>query len=693
MPRILRSRIYILRARRSILHLAERAKVRMPPLSNIRYVEVIQEQQAREAETIPRHTVSTRAIILGVLLIPVNCYWMAVMEIQWNSLDSTCVSIFFHVIFLVFTLTALNALFRLRFPKLALTQAELLVVYVMLSIASAIMGRDMFENLLPILGHVFWFADSGNRFSRFWPYVPKWMAPHDLNALKGYYLGNSSLYTREHIFAWLLPVIFWVAFVLALTFIMLCLNVLIRKQWTERERLTFPLVQLPMAVTGGGKVFSNKVMWMGFAIPVFIQTLNNLNYFYPAVPSMHLKLQDWGPFIVNHPWNGIGWLPVGFFPFAIGISFFLPLDLSFSCWFFYVLRKLIDVGCVAWGFRDPGASVATSRIPYVLDQGTGAWVGLSVALIWMSRKHLKSVFVEALHGRGEMSDPDAGMAYRTAVIGIVLGLLALVFLCQAMGMSLWLPFVYFGFYFVISIGITRVRAELGPPAHELNWINPERTLVAILGTQALGTHNLTLLSYMYWFNRGYRCHPMPHQLEAFKMGQDTGMEARRLVIAMLLAAAVGAVASLWALLDIYYRNGEATARIMSYSTGIGVEAFARLRDWADNPRRTDWYVVAFTGVGAGFTLLLAAAKARFFWWQFHPIGYALANSYALEYFWMAIFIGWLCKFLIVRYGGVKLYRAAIPFFLGLILGDYLIAGLWSLIGWILGVSTYRTFIF
>lgn len=640
-----------------------------------------------------RHAVSTRAVVLGVLLIPVNCYWMAVMEIQWNSLDTTCVSIFFHVIFLILALTALNALFARKFPKTAFTQAELLVVYVMLSIASAIMGRDSLENLLPTLGHLFWFADPTNRFSRFWPYVPKWLAPHDRDALKGYYLGNSSLYTHEHLSAWLMPVLFWVVFVLILTFIMLCLNVLIRKQWMDRERLSFPLVQLPMAATGGGGFFSSRVMWMGFAIPVFIQTLNNLNFFYPTVPSLHLKLQNLGLYIVTPPWNGVGWLPVGFFPFAIGIAFFLPLDLSFSCWFFYVLRKLIDVGCVAWGLRDPGVPPSIARIPCVGQQGTGAWIGLSVALIWLSRRHLKSVLVEAFTRRGVVSDPDAGMSYRIAVFGIASGLVILVALCQLAGMSLWLPIVYFGFYLILSVGLTRVRAELGPPAHELNWVNPERFMVEIFGTQALGTQNLTLLSYMFWFNRGYRSHPMPHQLEAFKIGQETGMEARRLVGAMLLAALVGAVASLWALLDVFYRNGEATARIMSYSTGIGGEAFGRLRDWADNPRTTDWIALTFTGVGAAVTLLLSAAKARFFWWQFHPIGYALANSYALEYFWSAIFVGWLAKFLIVRYGGVKLYRAAIPFFIGLILGDYVIAALWSLIGWGLGVSTYRTFIF
>lgn len=641
-----------------------------------------------------RHVVSTRAIALGLLLIPLNCYWMAVMEVQWNSLDTTCVSLFFHVIFLVLLLTTLNALVRMRFPGIALTQAELMTVYIMLSIASAIMGRDSLENLPPVLGYLFWFNDPTNGFDRFWRYVPKWMAPHDRDALKGYYIGNSSFLSPENLQAWLLPLIFWIGFVLVLTFVMLCLNVLVRKQWTERERLTYPIVQIPMAITGSEKgFFRNRIMWLGFAIPVVIQSINSLNYFYPSIPTMHLKLQNMGPYFVTSPWTGLGWLPVGFFPFAIGIAFFLPLDLSFSCWFFYVVRKLIDVGCVSWGLRDPGVPPSIARIPCVGEQGTGAWIGLSIALIWFSRKHFAAVFREALSRGGGDSDPDAGMTYRTAVIGIGLGLALLVAMCSFAGMALWLPFVYFGFYFILSVGITRVRAELGPPAHELNWVNPEKFMVQIFGTQALGAQNLTLLSYMFWFNRGYRSHPMPHQLEAMKIGQESRMESKRLLAAILLATVVGTVASLWALLTVFYRSGEATGKIMSYSTGIGWEAFSRLRTWVDTPQSTDWTALGFSGLGAAITLLLAFAKSKLVWWSFHPIGYALANSYALEYFWSALFVGWFVKFWIVRYGGVKGYRMALPFFMGLILGDYVIASVWSIIGWALGVSTYRTFIF
>jgi hypothetical protein len=645
-----------------------------------------------------RQAVSWRAILTGVVLIPINCYWMAVMELQWNSLDSTCVSLFFHVVFLLLLLTGINALVGRRWPSRAFTQSELMVVYIMLSLASAVMGRDSLENLLPTLGHLFWFDDPASGYHRFWQYVPTWLAPRDHAALKAYYIGGESLYTWRNLRPWLAPATFWILFVLVLTWIMLCINIVLRKQWTENEKLTFPIIQIPLAITNPS-TYSSRVFWIGVAIPVAIQTMNNLNYFYPWVPSIWLKLQDVSAYLPNPPWNSLGWTPVAFFPFAIGFAFFLPLDLSFSCWFFYLLRKAEELGCAMWGFRDPGAAAGFGAAPFTHEQGAGAWIGLSIALLWMARHHLRSVVKLAIrpssptpaseNGRGG----DDGMSYRSALLGLLGGMITLTGLCVAAGMSIWLPVVYFLFYFILSVGITRVRAELGPPAHELNWVNPERFMVSIFGTQALGAQNLTLLSFMFWFNRGYRCHPMPHQLEAFKIGQETRMESRRLLWAIVIAVVVGTVASMWALLDMYYRNGETSPKIMSYSTGIGREAFGRLRDWQDNPRRPDGVGLTFSALGALITLALAFAKSRFFWWPFHPIGYALANSYALEYFWTCIFIGWFIKFWIVRYGGVRGYRRAIPFFMGLIIGDYVIAAVWSLAGWILGVSTYRTFIF
>jgi len=65
------------------------------------------------------------------------------MEIQWDSLDTTCVSLFFHVMFLLLALTVLNMLVARRFPEHAFSRAELMTIYVMLSIASVSAGNPM----------------------------------------------------------------------------------------------------------------------------------------------------------------------------------------------------------------------------------------------------------------------------------------------------------------------------------------------------------------------------------------------------------------------------------------------------------------------------------------------------------------------------------------------------------------------
>jgi hypothetical protein len=96
--------------------------------------------------------------------------------------------------------------------------------------------------------------------------------------------------------------------------------------------------------------------------------------------------------------------------------------------------------------------------------------------------------------------------------------------------------------------------------------------------------------------------------------------------------------------------------------------------------------------GAAVVFVLKSLRGAFVWWPFHPAGYALAVSYAMDYFWFAFLLSWLFKVLIVRYGGMKMHRAAVPFFLGLILGDYVAGSLWAIIGPLTGIATYKIYI-
>ncbi|MDW8289915.1 MAG: DUF6784 domain-containing protein, partial [Armatimonadota bacterium] len=59
--------------------------------------------------------------------------------------------------------------------------------------------------------------------------------------------------------------------------------------------------------------------------------------------------------------------------------------------------------------------------------------------------------------------------------------------------------------------------------------------------------------------------------------------------------------------------------------------------------------------------------------------------------WLPFLIAWLVKFFVLRYGGLLLYRRTLPFFLGLVLGDYTMGAVWSLIGVVWDVPTLQIF--
>jgi len=79
-------------------------------------------------------------------------------------------------------------------------------------------------------------------------------------------------------------------------------------------------------------------------------------------------------------------------------------------------------------------------------------------------------------------------------------------------------------------------------------------------------------------------------------------------------------------------------------------------------------------------LVSALGTRRFLWFAFHPVGYAVSGSWTMSWMWFSILIGYVLKRAILRYGGLRLFRRLAPFFLGLILGQYVVGSLWTLVG-------------
>ena len=633
------------------------------------------------------HFVTVRAILLGLLLIPVNCYWTTIVEVGWSIGDCSTLPLFVYPIATMFLVVLFNQLVARLKKRSALSVSELLVIYIMTTVACSISGESIAEGMFGSIVHPIRYATVENEWKRlFFRYLPMWLMINDKGAIEQYYLGESSLYTTQQLGAWWRPLLAWGSLIFALVFIMLCLNTILRKRWCENEKLAFPIIQLPLAMTsdGGVTLMKNRMMWMGFGIGTAIEILNGLNYLWPAIPNIPIRGLTIDQYFTTKPWSAIGKTRITPYPFAIGLAFFLPLDLSFSCWFFFVFGKMTNIIGSMAGWK------SLPRFPYFDEQGSGAWVGLCIIALWISRGHLKAVLKHLLQSSSKLDDSGEPMRYRPAAVGLLISVLYVALFCRRAGMSLWVIASFFGIYFSLAIAITRMRAELGS-THEIYYVNPRRILVRALGTRLFSASDLTVMSFFYWFNRGYASHPMPNQLEGFKIGEIARLHQRRLLYAMILAIGFGIACSFWANLDIIYRYG-ADARLLGAKEFIGRECFTPLQRWLSNPMQIDISGVSFMGLGLVSTFVLMIMRMRFLWWPFHPAGYALAVSYAMDYFWFAFLISWAIKSLIMKYGGIKAHRQATPFFFGLILGDYLTGSLWSVIGIILHQEVYTIFI-
>jgi hypothetical protein len=633
-----------------------------------------------------------RALLVGALLIPLSALfgiysYEVVQALHWTMQSLKCGPIF--VLFLVMVGNLTVRRFARRF---ALTQAELILVYAMVVTATAIGGVASVQHIVAGLAAPYYFADETNRWREFFPFIPKPLTPHDPEVISQFYKGNASIYRLAVLRDWAIPVISWTAFLLLLFVTSLSVNALLRRRWVEGERLTFPLVVLPLEMTragGEGPFWRSRLMWMGFLLAGGLESIDFLNYMYPSLPYIQIKAYHIEHYFPDRPWNGIESLVVAFYPLMIGIVYLLPLDVSLSCWFFYLLVKAQMVFATAVGWKDADAGPVAARAPYISEQGAGAFLGVALFVLWTARGHLRETLRAAL--RSGHRARDEILSPRAAWLGVLGGFGGMVLCLHAVGMSAWLAALLFLVYLLFLVTITRIVAEAGAGWHYGPNYTAHSLIFDLFGQRGWDHRNLMMLGYTQWLTMDLRDNPMPYQLEAMKMGQSSGLEPRRLLAALLLAAALGAVAAFWANLTIYYHYGAASAKVRPWVPLTGQLPFLSMRTWIDSPQLPDSTFAGGMSLGFLAVALLGLARQRFAGWPLHPLGYALANTDSMEYMWLPFLMGWALKATMLRYGGIRLYRAALPFFLGLILGDYVVPAFWSLYGMITGQQMYMAF--
>lgn len=573
--------------------------------------------------------------------------------------------------FALVVVLACNALIGLVAPRARLTQRELVLVYVLTAASSVIVSSGGIHFLIPTLTAPWYFATPENKWAEFQPYIPRWFSPRAEEVINAFYDGQATVPWRS----WAPALGSWFGFMLVFSLATLSLVATVRRQWIDHEKLTFPTVYVPLNMTRGRAFWADRIMWIGFAIPFLVGTLNTLNLNFPVIPKLEYRRIDLSPYLTDRPWSYLSPLAISLYPFVTGIAYLLSTEVTLSSIVFFWVTKFERVLGGATGWNEWGSGQMYSRFPFLEHQGAGAFIAVGLLSFWTGRHEYRRMLRAAFGLSRDASAEDVWPA-RAFIAAFVV----LVLYCRAAGMSLAPPTILLGLSLLYMTAATRIRAETGNAWLFGPNVDPNLALLSVAGSRSFGVNDLTIMAYLNNIaSYDFRCLSMPHQLDGLKIAEEVDASPRKLALWMMgaigVATAWGMASALW----IWYRYG-ALGKLEPWRTLNGRRPFERLQSYLLSRTSTDWHGTAFIGVGGLITTGLMFLRMNFLWWPLHPVGYAMAGTVTMDKLWMPFTMAYVAKSLILRYGGPKLYQRLLPFFLGLIVGDLFNGGLWTLVG-------------
>lgn len=584
---------------------------------------------------------------------------------------------------LLFLLVALNSVISWIIRRPFLRPHEVLVVYTMTVLAAMISSRGLMEKLLPALVAINYFANPQNRWAEaFFPHIPKWLVPFDPKGMeaqppaKYFYEGSNGMVIWGE---WLSPLIAWSIVVAGVWMCFLAIATIWRRQWSDHEKLNFPLTQPPLQLiepSNRRNLLRNKLAWAGFAISAFVFFVNGLNALYPAVPRIRVNwvLND---YLTDRPFNAIFYTPVFTSYAAVGFAYFLPTQLLFSLWFFFWLTRIQDILLSWFGYEHMLVNMPLypTRL-YIGYQVLGAYLVL-VWFFWRAAfPYLRQVFAKVL-GRSEIDDRNELMPFRFAVILGALGLTVAISWGIAAGLSPLIAVIEFTVYLgVVVLVMARSVAEGGLMMTETSF-RPIDLMRLFAPKHQLGARNLTILGFTdAVFTRDLRGLLVTPLLDSLKMCESVNLARRSLLLPATLAMVLGFVVAAFYQLKLPHTYGALTMYWYAYQGNPrwAFEDHISSILGQDNP---PGYIRGFFIASVLVTLAMVVARSHFWWFPFHPLAYALSASWTMIVFWFPIFVAWLVKSLILRYTGVRAFHRYAPFFIGLIYGEFFMAVVWA----------------
>jgi hypothetical protein len=593
---------------------------------------------------------------LGFLLLwltPTNDYFVQGTWMGGNHFPPAIVSL------LLLVAWGLNPLLR-SFGR-QWSAAELTLFAALLLAVSGLASSGLMRHLIPLLAAPRYFA---RLFPEWLPQdLPSWLILNEVNAVRAFYEGTS-LSVGEWIQAWLPPLLCWGALVLLLWGGCWMLTEPLWRQWAQRERFTFPIPTLlhhclvPSLATD---LRRSRAFWVGVSLSAIVHGINLANAFLPSVPSIPLRV-SLSPHLTSLPWSALAPLELHVYPSAIGMSFLIAGDVAMGFALFYWLAKVQRL-VAAWLGWQPSLSFGRALPTFLVAQQMGATVAFALGL---ARKIIN------------LAAED--LKVRRQLFGWLICLLGVVLWSWLVGIPLLLSVAIALGYFVLATviawavtngGLLFVQTTFLPAEFVLLWRGTE-------GLTAKASVTLALQQWSLMFN--FREHPLPHLLHGVHLAHLTGAPLLPLRCWQIIALMLGSLMAGVSFSSLVRRVGALRLRPFDFFQ-LPQSVLRIAHTWHDQPSPPQWGQLFWLGVGA--LLWEGVLRLRYLCqWLPHPIGWLFAESYAAQMFWLSFALGALKKMLVTRYGGLMTYQRCHPFFVGMVIGDTLMATASIFLAWL-----------
>jgi hypothetical protein len=366
----------------------------------------------------------------------------------------------------------------------------------------------------------------------------------------------------------------------------------------------------------------------------------------------------------------------------MGFAYLIHQEVALSIWLFYLIGYAINGYFTMIGLtRTLNTDIYTQNDggPIMAFVQFGALVTLVGYALWTAREHLRMTWRAAVHpSTGQPGD----FSMRGVYFLLIVGLLLMTGWFVSIGVPIWAALFFVLVASGTFLGITRILCESGLAATRAQLITP--TVVSTtFGTGVLGQSGaIGVLAYGQVWMSDVRTFVMAAAANGLKVTES--ITSKGVVFwAMILAVVIGVVVSVWTTLYYAYESGANNANTWFFINGPRY-TFDFAAKYLRDPAGPDVSGLGLMGLGGAMMLGLYWIRAHMLSFPVHPMGLAVSQMMLTRHMWFSVFLVWLIKAVLTRYGGPRLLGLVRPFFLGLILGQFAVIALWLTIDVITG---------